>query len=680
LWPTNRPTLLLSIVGALLTIAQPGRAQQEGTPLVVVDVPFLAQTPDLCGGAAAAMVLRYWGQEDVQSGDFAALVDRTQRGISTLALVGALESRGAIVRPIHAEATDARHEVAAGRPVIALIDGGEGRLHYVVIVAWARDRVLFHDPSVGPYKIATEADFLRRWKSTGGFALVVTPGNLTSKPPLAASPTQWTSRVSACDSMVDRAIEASRGSDLEAGVSGLTAALELCPGDARAPGALAGVRFRQKRWAEASAFARQAIDRDPEDPGHSSLLGASLFLADEPRAALLAWNRIGEPRLDRVLIQGLERTRQDIATAIVNLQPRDVLTPESVARTERRLEQMPTASGGKVTYRPLAGGRVDALVSVGESALMEPWRKLGLRIGVEMVAKRESWIRFNSPTGRGEGLEIGGRFASRRPSAWVSLETPRLVDLPGVVSLRALWDRQTYRWIDGATTSVIVGTRRRGALDWSHWLTSVTRLDLGVAIERFDGRGTYGSIRAGAERRMAADRLALLAEAGSWTGRRVAKGFAEFGGTVAFRSRVSPRKVTVFARASARRATDKAPLALWPSAGNGAGRAFLLRSVRLVNNGEVVGAAFGRGLLQGTAEVEVQVADRGLMRLGVAAFVDGAKVWDSSLRPGSAKALLAIGAGLRIRASASTFRLDVAKRPGEPGLAFSAGVIPPWPR
>jgi hypothetical protein len=34
------------------------------------------QTEDLCGGAAIAMVLRYWGERQVHCDDFAALVDQ----------------------------------------------------------------------------------------------------------------------------------------------------------------------------------------------------------------------------------------------------------------------------------------------------------------------------------------------------------------------------------------------------------------------------------------------------------------------------------------------------------------------------------------------------------------------------------------------------------------------------
>lgn len=89
----------------------------------MADVPFIAQSVDLCGGAVAAMVLRYWGGGDVQAEDFASLLNRETRGISTHDLVEALESRGMVARPIRAEPEDVRREIGSGRPIIALVDG-----------------------------------------------------------------------------------------------------------------------------------------------------------------------------------------------------------------------------------------------------------------------------------------------------------------------------------------------------------------------------------------------------------------------------------------------------------------------------------------------------------------------------------------------------------------------------
>ena len=59
----------------------------------ILTVPYLPQTEALCGGASAAMVMRYWGARDVYPDAFAPLVDRSAGGIHTSALVSALEAR-----------------------------------------------------------------------------------------------------------------------------------------------------------------------------------------------------------------------------------------------------------------------------------------------------------------------------------------------------------------------------------------------------------------------------------------------------------------------------------------------------------------------------------------------------------------------------------------------------------
>jgi predicted double-glycine peptidase len=645
---------------------------------VVLDVPYLAQSVDLCGGAAAAMVLRFWGAKDVNPGDFASLVREDERGIRTRDLVSALESRGAQARAIRAEAEDVRREIANGRPVIALIDGGGGRLHFVVIVSFASGRVLFHDPAVGPFRLLSEEAFRKAWQASGGVGIVVLPGEDVSKPRPSAVEAAPSPPEGACDPMIDGAIPLARGPDPELAVGPLMAASELCPEDGRALGALAGVRFRQERFGEAADFARRATLRNAADADAWRLLGASLYLADEPDEALVAWSRIDEPRLDRVRVRGLSRTHEDLATAVLGLQPRETLTPEALARAGRRLQELPSASGARLIYEPRPEGRADVVASVGEGGLLEPAPVLGLRLLAEFIGKREARLRFNSPTGRGEVLEVGGRFASRRPAAWASLETPRLMGLPGVVTLSGLWDRQSYAEPSQGTR---VETRRRAAMVWSHWLTSAMRTESGLGIDRFEGRGTYASLSGGAEHRFWRDRAALVADSSGFLGLRGADGFAEFGASVALRNTVRPRRWTLSARFDARRATEAAPRALWPGAGTGASRAFLLRATPLVTDGIVAGDVFGRGLLHATAEAEVSVAERAMIRLGLALFTDWAKAWDTAIAPGPGPGAFSLGAGLRIHAPGSlAFRIDVAGRPGALGLRASAGVAPPWPR
>ena len=70
-------------------------AQGEGRePLALLDVPFISQSELLCGGAAAAMVLRYWGERGISAETFSHLVDRSAAGIRTDVLVDELRRRG----------------------------------------------------------------------------------------------------------------------------------------------------------------------------------------------------------------------------------------------------------------------------------------------------------------------------------------------------------------------------------------------------------------------------------------------------------------------------------------------------------------------------------------------------------------------------------------------------------
>jgi len=62
--------------------------------LAVPAVPYVPQPSALCGGAALAMVLRYWGVPDVRPEDFASALTAEGTGIPTDALRRLTEARG----------------------------------------------------------------------------------------------------------------------------------------------------------------------------------------------------------------------------------------------------------------------------------------------------------------------------------------------------------------------------------------------------------------------------------------------------------------------------------------------------------------------------------------------------------------------------------------------------------
>jgi hypothetical protein len=78
------------------------------------------------------------------------------------------KSSGGIIIP------DTAKEKPMRGTVIAV---GPGRHHYVVVLAWANGRILFHDPAVAPFRVMAEEPWHRAWSATGNWALLVLPGD-----------------------------------------------------------------------------------------------------------------------------------------------------------------------------------------------------------------------------------------------------------------------------------------------------------------------------------------------------------------------------------------------------------------------------------------------------------------------------------------------------------------------
>src|SRR5487761_2664384 len=87
----------LAVVSGL--IAPVDRARASPAPMraeapAVLQVPYVAQSELLCGGAALAMIERWWGRRGVYAEAFAYLVRPAAGGILTTELVLAARARG----------------------------------------------------------------------------------------------------------------------------------------------------------------------------------------------------------------------------------------------------------------------------------------------------------------------------------------------------------------------------------------------------------------------------------------------------------------------------------------------------------------------------------------------------------------------------------------------------------
>src|SRR5258706_10421811 len=144
-WPRSSAVAALALL--LAPTVHGERASRRANAL---DVPYLPQTEALCGGAASAMVFRFWGERHANVQQFAPLVDRRAGGISEEALVQAIRDRGWQASTVDGSLDAVRTHLRAGEPLILLIEDRPNRYHYVVAVGAADREIFVHDPAWGP--------------------------------------------------------------------------------------------------------------------------------------------------------------------------------------------------------------------------------------------------------------------------------------------------------------------------------------------------------------------------------------------------------------------------------------------------------------------------------------------------------------------------------------------------
>ena len=314
---------------AVLATAQSVHLHAQGespAALSLLDVPFISQTELLCGGAAAAMVLRYWGERGVAAESFSDLVDRSAAGIRTDVLIADLKRRGWMAIGLEGTDETIRDELAKGRPVLTLIEDRPATFHYIVVLAVHERGIVFHDPARAPFLVMSAAEFDRRWRAADRWmGMVLPPGSpdATTHPAEGASSTDPGEFAPSfvgtpCDRTVAEGVRLAQAGDLEA-AERLFASSIGCPAAMRE---LAGVRVLQKRWAEASDLASAATAADGQDVYAWKLLATSRFVEGDRIGALAAWNQVGEPRLDLVRIGGLTRTRHRVVERLVSVRRR----------------------------------------------------------------------------------------------------------------------------------------------------------------------------------------------------------------------------------------------------------------------------------------------------------------------------------------------------------------------
>lgn len=616
---------------SLLLLIMLSTAQAVALPRAV---PYLPQTEALCGGAAAAMVMRYWGAT-ARPEDFAPLIDPAQDGIVTTTLVADLRARGWQAFPLRGALDDdalLRQHLSRGRPVIALIEDRPSRYHYVVVTALDGASVSFHDPAIAPGQTMTRAEFERRWRAANFWMLLLLPRDTEPLEPVEPAE----------------------------------------PGEPALATRVAGL-LRAGDTAEALRVSREATRRAPNDPVAWDALGTSLFVSDRELDALDAWNRAGKPDIDTVQIAGLSRTRFRAAEGLIALRSGERLTSARLSRARRRLALLPSATSSRVGYAPLADGRVQIDAAIAEHPRL-PGMSDVIATGARAPFTRDVDLSLTNIVGGGERVTASWRFRRGFQRVEAAVETPAPLPIGAVWKLSGYDARETYA-VRGARSEM---HWQRAGLQAADWLNSRLGWVAAAGFERWppsvptDERAkVYAGVRG-------------LVSLGPYVDAHVtAEGWMRGGGAT---------RLSALARAAAPLAGGRAtfiagtsgvhgitPYFLMPGTGGGQIRTPMLRAHTLIEDNAISvdeGQIFARRIVHGTIEWSRPLARVAAVGIEAAVFADGARGWqmlDARLSDYQIDA----GAGLRVRlpAGAPTLRFDLARGLRDGHWAFSAGTL-----
>ena len=646
---------------AVILVPRPAQPQPAAAPLALLDVPFISQSESLCGGAAAAMVLRYWGERGVNADAFASLVDRSAAGIRTNVLLDDLRGRGWTAVQIDGRSDALDRELARGRPPLLLIEDRPGAYHYVVVVGVTGRAMVFHDPARVPFRVMSRDEFDRRWASAGRWMAIVLPGAAREREP--SPPPVVPTASGECEGLVSRGVQQARANEVDAASQTLTSALAC--GGAAPLRELAGVRLLQKRWPEVTDLASAALVEDPKDGQAWRLLATSRFVQDDRLGALVAWNNVSEPRVDRIAINGLEKTRQPIVERLIGVRTNVVLTPSLFTTARRRLRELPSASSAQIEYVPVGSGLAELRATVAERRLF-PVDRMGLAtIGFNALFRREIDIPIGPLTGGGDRLTIGWRFWPKRERVDASITTP--APWGGIWGIDAFMERQPFK---GDAFPI---ARRRGVhVGTGIWTMDWLRLGLRGGAEHWRDAGDYGLVGGGVRLSTQDDRIDGRVELTRWFGTNGAAPFgtAEIGGTI--RSTTERRGRVWIGRAGAAHASDATPPDIWFAGDTGRARGVPLRAHPVVDGGRLDPEQIGRRIHYASGEGQQWWSYRNKAQIGGALFVDTVRA-DRRLNP-DPKLDVDVGIGLRLSAPgfAGLVRIDVAHgvRDGDDAISF----------
>lgn len=174
---TGRLLFLSLIVLFLSSCAGTPRVEISKVGQIIRNVPFYPQESYHCGPASLAGILNFWGVTVLPEEIAVEIYSRSARGTFTLDMVLYPEKRGLKATQYEGSLEDVKKKIDAGYPLIVMVDNGfwiYQKEHFMVVLGYHENGVIVNSGR-DQYKFIHLSDFLKSWKRTRYWTLLITP-------------------------------------------------------------------------------------------------------------------------------------------------------------------------------------------------------------------------------------------------------------------------------------------------------------------------------------------------------------------------------------------------------------------------------------------------------------------------------------------------------------------------
>lgn len=165
---------MLAIISSCAAIPE---VNQYKVSHLIKNVPFYLQQKYQCGPASLAGVLNYWGvgipPEEIANG----IYSKSARGTLDVDMILYPERKNLKARHYKGSLEDIKSNIDSGYPLIVLVDYGfwvYQKNHFMVVVGYDENGIVANSGKDRLKSIPLK-DFLKSWKKTNYWTLLVTP-------------------------------------------------------------------------------------------------------------------------------------------------------------------------------------------------------------------------------------------------------------------------------------------------------------------------------------------------------------------------------------------------------------------------------------------------------------------------------------------------------------------------